>query len=239
MPTCQQIMSVTVSGPLTMGPTESPTATSSHQRGVEPLGPSCSYWDSMASISSSVYGRSSSGVVLLLLPGLGPLGADHQPVLTGEDGSHGRPGTPGRSTRARPARRIGSACRARPPGRCAARTPLSGPEGGPPFAGTGRVEGMHAPERIAAHEVTHLGGHLGHLVHPDEGVAPDQGWRGDHPSPDRGGRIVLVPPQRIVVPVALGHVAEGVDPGAEVVRSHRMRLGDADPLPAAARSPRR
>ena len=29
MPACQQIMSVTVSGPFTMGPTASPTSTSS------------------------------------------------------------------------------------------------------------------------------------------------------------------------------------------------------------------
>ncbi len=34
MPTCQQIMSVTVKDPLTMGPIPSPSATSSHHRGV-------------------------------------------------------------------------------------------------------------------------------------------------------------------------------------------------------------
>ncbi len=53
MPTCQQIMSVTVSGPLTSGPTSSPSATSSHQRGSAPRGRSAAYWASMAAISSS------------------------------------------------------------------------------------------------------------------------------------------------------------------------------------------
>ena len=54
MPTCQQTMSVTVSGPLTIGPTASPSATSSHQRGSAPRGPSAAYWASIAAICSSV-----------------------------------------------------------------------------------------------------------------------------------------------------------------------------------------
>ena len=56
MPTCQHTMSVTVSGPFTIGPTSSPTATSSQNRGSAPRRDSAcaTYCASIASISSSV-----------------------------------------------------------------------------------------------------------------------------------------------------------------------------------------
>ena len=57
MPECQHTMSVTVSGPLTRGPTGAPSSTSSHQRVSVPRGPSRPYCSSMAAISSSVYAR--------------------------------------------------------------------------------------------------------------------------------------------------------------------------------------
>jgi hypothetical protein len=56
MPTCQQIMSVTVSGPFTSGPTSSPSSTSSHQRGSLPRGRSRPYCSSISARSASVYG---------------------------------------------------------------------------------------------------------------------------------------------------------------------------------------
>ncbi len=130
MPTCQQTMSVTVSGPFTIGPT------------VVALGdvlppprlgaraaPRRAYCASIASISSSVYGASSIVVVLLALARLGALGADHQPVLRRQEravvvAEHLR-----RSTRGRPARRTRSACRARRRARCAGATRVPGRSG--------------------------------------------------------------------------------------------------------------
>ena len=54
MPTCQHTMSVTVSGPFTIGPTSSPSATSSHHRGSAPRGSSLAYCASISAICSSV-----------------------------------------------------------------------------------------------------------------------------------------------------------------------------------------
>ena len=66
---------------------------------------------------------------------------------------------------------------------------------------------MHTPERISLHELPVLLGHLGDLVLADEGVAADQGWRGDQPPPAGGSGVLLVPPQRVVV--AVGHRPRG------------------------------
>src|SRR4030095_9157566 len=96
MPTCQHTMSVTVSGPLTIGPTVSPSATSSHQRGSAPPGGPVGVRGlarrgargalggvlGLDGVDLLVgVGGQLDVVVLPALAGLGPLGADHQPVL--------------------------------------------------------------------------------------------------------------------------------------------------------------
>ncbi len=58
MPTCQHTMSVTRSGPLTSGPTSSPSSTSSQKRGSAPRlrAGSDAYASSISLSCSSVYG---------------------------------------------------------------------------------------------------------------------------------------------------------------------------------------
>ncbi len=175
-PACQQTMSVTVIGPFTMGPTVSPTATSSHHRVSAPRGPSAGVLrldrvDLVVGVGTQL-----QRVVLLAGAGLRALGADHEPVLRRERGAvdlaeHlGHPfvdGTPGEL-----ARLLQHADKRVAPADLPVR-----PQGRPPLARAGRVERVHAAQGVALHEIPVLLGHLAHLVEPDERVAADQGWR--------------------------------------------------------------
>ena len=186
MPTCQHTMSVTVSGPLTSGPDRRrPRRTSSHQRGSAPRGRSAAYWASMAAISLVGVGGQLDVVVLLALARLGALGADHQPVLRRQQRAVDRPGTPGRTTRAPPARRTRSACRARRPARCGGPTRPAGPQRRPPLAGAGRSRRRGRPAGGRPSSGPGGVGDLGDLVLADERVAPDERRRGDRTSPAR------------------------------------------------------
>ena len=233
MPTCQHTMSVTRNGPFTSGPTSSPSATSSHQRGSGPRRRSGSAATAsvIASISSSVYGPDLGALVLARRLGLLPLAPDHQPVLGGQR---------------RPvdlAEDLAGPLVHRAPGELAdlvvdadqgvAPTDAdAGAQRVPPLPEAAGVEGVDAPERVALHQGLRLVVVAGDLVLADERVAADEvgrarsarpsGW----PSAWSGSA-----PERVVVAVGLGDVAEGVLVGAQVVRRLRVGLGDADAGP--------
>src|ERR1700688_4079797 len=85
---------------------------------------------------------------------------------------------------------------------------------------------MDATQGVTPHEVTMLRGHLGDLIEANQGVPTDQGGWGHDSAPRRACCILLVRPERVVVAVGLGDVAERIDPGRPVMRRHRMRLAD-------------
>ena len=97
---------------------------------------------------------------------------------------------------------------------------------------------MDAPQRIALHELARArSATSGTSSSPTRESPPTNGGGAIGP-PQRVPRgVVLVPPQRVVVAVGLGDVAEGVDAGPQVMRRHRVGLGDADPARAAASIP--
>ena len=70
----------------------------------------------------------------------------------------------------------------------------------------------------------------GDLVLADERVAADEVGRRDGRAPPGGGPVRRVAPQRVVVAVGHGHVAEGVLVGAEVAGRGGVGAGDADAL---------
>ena len=128
-------MSVTVSGPFTIGPTSSPSSTSSHQRGSAPRGRSRAYCASISSIcvvgvrreldrrrTSCARGPSSRSVRII-----SRYWPDSSvPVVVAE---HLRGPLVDR-----PARRTRSACRARRRARCAGDTRRTGTQRRPPLA---------------------------------------------------------------------------------------------------------
>ena len=238
MPTCQQIMSVTVSGPFTIGPTSSPSATSSHQRGSAPRGASAAYWASMrGDLVVGVGGRARRRRTSCAPgPSCARCGssAGTAPTAAGRR----RRGTPGRSTRARPARRTRSACRARPTSALRRATRRARPQRRPPLAGAGRVEGVDAAQRIALHErLLVVGASSVTSSSPISVSPPTSGGGAIGPAPPGRRRRRRVAPQRVVVAVGLGDVAEGVGVGARgsaaaAGGARRRRSG-----PAGGRSP--
>ena len=80
------------------------------------------------------------------------LGADHQPVLRRQERCRRRRGTPAPSTRAPPARRTRSACRARRRARCGGTRGRRGRSGAHHSRALRGVEGVHAAQRIALHQ---------------------------------------------------------------------------------------
>ena len=74
-----------------------------------------------------------------------------------------------------------------------------------------------------------LGRHLPHLVLADERVPADERRRGDDSGPHALLRVLLVPPQRVGIPVGLRDLSERVDARLQETRRHGMGLGDADP----------
>ncbi len=115
--------------------------------------------------------------------------------------------------------------------RVAAADPGVGPQRVPPLPERRGVVGVGAPQRVTLEE---RGGgfvEVFDLVLADHGVAPVEVGRRDRASPHGGRRVVGVAPQRVVVAVRLGHVAEGVLVGPAVVGWLGMGLGDADAGP--------
>ena len=231
MPTCQQIMSVTVSGPFTSGPTSSPSSTSSHQRGSAPRGRSAAYCASMAASSSSVVATPAR-----------------------RRRTSGAPGPSVRSVRTMSrywaassgpvdlAEHLARPLVHRPPGELAglvehghqgvaASHPAQRAQRRPPLPGRRRVEGVHAPQRVALQQRPGVVVEVGHLVLAHERVAAHQRRRGDRPLPTASWRVGRVAPQRVVVAVGLGHVTEGVGGGQGVVGRHGVGLGRADARP--------
>src|SRR5581483_3515775 len=105
------------------------------------------------------------------------------------------------------------------------------PQRSPPLAGARRVERVDAPQRVAPHQLRVLGRDLGDLVLADQGVASGERGGRDRPAPPCARGVRGVAPQRVVVAVGLGDVAERVLVRAAVVRRLRVRLGDVDACP--------
>ena len=182
MPTCQHTMSVTVSGPFTIGPTVSPSATSSHQRGSAPAGPRrrtgprsrrsarrCRASSSTSSyfLRSRAFVRSVRIISRYWADSSGPSSSRNTwPVHSWTARSANSLGLSSTPTRA--LRRV--TCR---PGRSGAHHSRA----------LAAVEGVDAAERVALHEVPVLGGDLGDLVLADQRVAADQRRRGDRAAP--------------------------------------------------------
>ena len=226
-------MSVTVSGPLTIGPTVvalvhvlPPAGLGAPGLLAPRTGPRSrrSPRRCRAPISTSSYFFCSRALVAL--------GADHEPVLAGQDVALVVPEHLRRSTRARPARRTRSACRARPTRALRRHTRRSGAQRRPPLPGAGRVEGVHAPERVALHELAVLGRHLG-APRPHRSACPRRPaaagrWARPSGSPPRTpGRTTAGCRRRR--PRRRG--GRRRCPGRTVVGRQRVGLGDADPPP--------
>ena len=226
MPTCQHTMSVTVSGPFTIGPTMSPSLTSSHHRGSPPR--DCSDCVLLLDHVDFVVGIGGEfdRVVLLAFACLLAFGADHQSVLRGQKvvvvaEDLARPFVNGPLCElARLVEHTDKGVSAVDASTCT--------QWRPPFACTCRVERMDATQWIALHEVALVLGDLGDFVLTDQRVTADQRRGCDRTTPHGCRGIVGIAPQRVVVPVRLGDVAEGVDGRHEVVRRHRMWLRHAN-----------
>ena len=239
MPTCQQTMSVTVSGPLTMGPTVSPSATSSHQRGSAPRGRSARVLRlDLGDLVVGVGGQLDV-VVLLPLARLGALGTDHQPVLGRQQRAVLDPEDLAGPLVDRP---LGELARlvehadegvaAPDRGRPAAAGPTT--RGRWPSRRRGRPRSGSPFMRSRCSAV-----HLGDLVLADEGVAADEGGRGDRPAPAGLGAVGRIAPEGVVVAVGLGDVAEHVGGRHRVVRAAGGAARARRCGPAGARPPRR
>ena len=205
MPTCQQTMSVTVSGPFTIGPTSSPSSTSSHQRGSAPRG-TCSLRTARrsASISSSVYGASSMSSYFFALARLLALGADHQPVLARQQ----RAGVVAEHLRGPfvdgPAGELARLVERARPARCGGARRRSGYERRPPLPRRSRrrTRGRRAAGRPSSGRGAPAATSVD-LVLTDQRVAADQHRRRDRPVPARLRAVRGIAPQRVVV--AVGH----------------------------------
>ena len=183
MPACQQIMSVTVSGPFTIGPTSSPSLTSSHQRGSAPRARFARVL--RLDLVDLLVGVRRELDRVVLLASRAPSRARCGPSA----GTGPRAACPSSSRNtcavhswtARP----GELARLVEHGdeRVAAEHPALRVQRRPPLAGARRVERVHAAQRIALHQVAVLGRDRGHLVLADQRVAADQRRRRDRRSP--------------------------------------------------------
>ena len=171
-------------------------------------------------------GRDLRQLVLLALGRLLPLGPDHQAELPGEHGTADGREDLGRPLVDRPTGEVAGlvvdAHQCVAPGDAGA-----GTQRVPPLPERPRIERVHTAERVPLHFRLDLALQAGHLVFADERVAADEVRGGDGAAPTGGGSVGRITPERIVIPVGLGHVAEGVLVGAEVVG--RIRVGARDP----------
>ena len=171
--------------------------------------------------------RRLDGVVLLLLPGLAALGADHQPVLPRQHRAVVVAEDVGRPLVHRPIGELARLVEHRHQ-RVAAPDAVVGSQGRPPLARARRVERVDTAQRVTLHQLALVLGDRGDLVLADERVPAHQRWRRDRTAPDRRGGVLGIAVERVVVAVGLGHDAERVRVGAVVVRSARPRFGYAD-----------
>ena len=184
IPACQQTMSVTVSGPFTIGPTSSPSCASSNQRGSEPRGRSRAYWASMSAIWSSVYGS-----IVIASFFLRARAFSRSVRTISRYCPESRAPVSSRNTwavhswTARPANSLGLSSAATE--RVAAERAAQREQRRPPLARARRVEGVHAAQRIALHELGVLGRDRRDLVLADERVAADERRRRDRCFPPR------------------------------------------------------
>ena len=154
IPTCQHTMSVTRSGPFTIGPISSPSDTSSHQRGSAPRRSSIwrSYCTSIASISSSVYGENS---MASYLPRSRAFSRSVRIIRRYWPErivpSSVRNTLALHSWMARFANSLSLSSTATE--RVAAQHPVVGAQRRPPLARARRVEGVHPAQRVALHQV--------------------------------------------------------------------------------------
>jgi DNA-binding GntR family transcriptional regulator len=93
---------------------------------------------------------------------------------------------------------------------------------------------VNPSKRVTLHQVAFVGLDVGYLVLAYEAVPAHERWRCDGRSPSRLFGVCLVRPERVVIPVGLGHVLEGVEIGPQIVRRNRVRLGNTDPGPQAS-----
>ena len=192
MPTCQQTMSVTRSGPLTSGPIgrrprrRPPTIAARAPRGA--LG------RVLARRSRRSARRSSARLdhdraVLLALPGLRRARCGSSGGTARRAPCRPRRGTHARSTRGLPARRTRWLVVARRRARCAARSAGPGRSGAHHSRATGGVEGVHAAQRIALHRVALLVGDARVTSSSPMSVSP----------PTSARRRDAAPPERVLV----------------------------------------
>ena len=150
-----------------------------------------------------------------------------------------RPGRPARSTRAPPVRRTRSACPGTPTRAFRRRTRVAREQRRPPLAEAARVEGVHAAERIAAHQLALVRG-APRRPRPRRSACRRRRASGGaiDAAPARSGAVGRIAEERIVVAVGVRDVAEGVLVGG----GGSAAVGDAARgrrcAPAAARSPR-
>ena len=230
MPTCQQTMSVTVSGPFTIGPTVSPSSTSSQHRGSAPRRRSAAYCGvdarrSRRRCTARARWRRTSCFSRALLRSVRII-SRYWPDSIVPSSS--------RNTLAGPLvhRPLGELARLveHRHQRVAPPDAVVGSQRRPPLARAGRVEGVHAAQRVALHQLALVVGDRGDLVLADQGVAarPAAAARSGRPSTDCG-RVLGVAPQRVVVAVGLGHdCGTRRCSGASSADGAGPRLGHAD-----------
>ena len=234
MPTCQQTMSVTVSGPFTSGPTVVALGDVLPPAGLGAAGPLGRVLRlDLGDLRRRCRASSSTASYFLRSRAFVALGADHQPVLgrqqravvVAEDLAgplvHGPLGELARLVEhadervaaARPGRRAAAAptTRGRWPSRRRGRRAAGRPSSGPACSAATSVT---SSSPISVSPPTSGGGAIG----PPHRVVAAVG---------------RVAPQRVVVAVGLGHVAERVGRRAAVVRRQRVRLGRRRCGPAA------
>ena len=174
-------------------------------------------------------GRDLRELVLLALGRLLPLGPDHQAELPGQHGTSGSGEDLGRPLVDRPTGEVAGlvvdAHQRVAPGDAGA-----GTQRVPPLPERPRVERVHPSERVPFHFCLDLALQAGHFVFTYEGVPTDEVRGSDGPAPTGRGSVGGITPQRIVVPVGLGHVAEGILVGTEVVGRIRVRARNPDAL---------
>ena len=190
MPTCQHTMSVTVSGPFTIGPTASPSSTSSQYRGSAPrrrvrrvLG--------LDGVDLVVGVRAPSSMASYFFFSRALLRSVRIISRYWPDSivpSSSRKTLADHSCTARSANSLGLSSTATSALR--RHTRWSGRSGAHHSRALAAVEGVHAAQRVALHQVALVLGHRGDLVLADQRVAAHQRWRRDRTAPHRRGGVV-------------------------------------------------
>jgi hypothetical protein len=168
-------------------------------------------------------------LVLALLDGLLPLGADHQAILRGQERVPIVAEDLGAPLVNRALRELALLFE-HAHQRVALPHGAAGPQGSPPFPGHAGVEGVDAAERVALHERPLVGGDFRHLVDAGDAIASDHAGNGDDAFPPGLAGVLGIAPQRVVVADGVGEVANGVFVRHAIVRAQHVGHCDADPL---------